>query len=251
VLLSFDVSMLAMFNCLDVKTSRPLRIPCCCGLYCGRFSNIKGSEYWKFIAALNILLFAEKLQDNIIDDNSFFSKVLLIIFNQSITKAGKDFPYAKIQISKGYNRILELEKIQSNAETIATAFSEMICSAISDTLDISAQQRKFFRAVCSWVYIIDAVDDRDKDIKHGKFNPFTNSFNPETVRTIINQLTDSCLTYDDNDFDYRSAEIILNKFIPDVTEKILCKKSLRLAQFISKTSVLLDLVLHRKIDYND
>jgi len=234
-LLSYDIALLAMVMNLDISNSKVSRFPC--PFYCGSFKGIKNNEDWKKIAALNLLLFAQKLNDDILDDNSALAKTLVLVYGRSIKRATRDFPVMAKEISEGYLRIVEDEEQCADAGKIALDFSKMMVLAVSSYLMVTEQQRKFISAISSWVYIIDALDDYDKDAKKKLYNPFVEegvrfdaylNSHREDIAEMLADIFANCLTYDDDQFDYASADILLNQFIPDVTQKVLCGVSLKL-----------------------
>jgi hypothetical protein len=145
-------------------------------------------------------------------------------------------PLMAKEIHEGYQQILSCEKKDSDAVTMATEFAKMIRLALSNNFNMSQQQIKIISAISAWIYIIDALDDYDKDVKTGSFNPFIIeglSFKKylnlywEQVNKILKTILGDCLTYDDKDFDYQTIEVIIKQFIPDVTAKIFNEVSLR------------------------
>jgi len=233
-LLSYDVALLSMLLDLDTSRAKFCYIPCpyC---YCGSFKNVKNDNDWKAIAALNLLIFTEKLNDDILDEKSWVAKIILKLYSIPINRAVKDFPAMAKEISEGYLRIVKNENQNADAITIANDFSQMICKSLSSYFSISEQQKKIILAISSWIYLIDALDDYDKDVRKKRFNPFVTAGMPfkkyiyshwENIIEIFDEIFENCLTYDDDNFDYYTAEVLLNQYIPDVTQKIFNSKSL-------------------------
>jgi len=233
-LLSYDISLLAMFLGLNTSCAKiPPILPC---PYCGKFENVKNSNEWKAIATLNLLLCAEKFRDDVHDENSLISKIALSLYKKPINCATGNFPHMANEITEGYERIVNLEKQNADAITIAKAFSEMMYSAMSIYFKISEQQKKLIFAISSWIYIIDAIDDYDKDKKRNRFNPFLIeemsykhyiNLHRESINETINNILVGCLTHDDDNFDYYSADVLLNEFMPDVSQSIINGVSLK------------------------
>ncbi|GHT40824.1 hypothetical protein FACS189437_06960 [Bacteroidia bacterium] len=125
------------------------------------------------MAALNLLLFELKLKDDIYDENSFMAKLLLKFFNKQTAKAKNDFPQLANAIQQGNNIILENEKANADAMTVAESFAQMMLD-ITDIINPMAETKSIIKGVSMWLYIIDAIDDYEKDLKCGNFNPFLN-----------------------------------------------------------------------------
>ena len=235
LLLSYDIAIIAMFLNLDIRHTKVFKLSCL--IYCGCFKSIPINKEWKLIAALNILTFAEKLKDNLNDDNSIFAIFTMMFFKQSIKNASKDFPIMAKTINEGYLRIVEYEKQNMDVYTMMYLFSEFMIKALKFNIDISKQQEIFIIAIAKWIYLIDALDDYNSDSKKKRFNPFVEEgvsyklyveMNRKYIVDIYNSIFRNCLTYDDNYFNYDAAHVLLYQFIPDITQNILNGISLKI-----------------------
>ena len=130
------------------------------------------NDEWKKIAALTLLLTAEKLRDDIEDENSFLAKFVFWAFSKSIKKAQREFPEMYSIIAAGYQKILADEKSNKNVIEIATNFSDLMegvykcIQSDGDPVRIA-----YIKAVSEWLYFIDALDDYEKDVEKRRFNP--------------------------------------------------------------------------------
>lgn len=149
--------------------------PTCNRLRCFGEKNKKRqftNDEWKKVAALTILLTAEKLRDDIEDENSLFAKIAFKIFEKSIKKAQREFPEMHSIIAAGYQKILADEKTNGNVIEIAADFSAMMESVYKCIRsDGDAVRIAYIKAVSEWLYFIDALDDYEKDVEKGRFNP--------------------------------------------------------------------------------
>jgi len=132
------------------------------------------TDKWKKIACINILLFAEKLRDNIHDDNSILARILSMIFSKCIKNARRDFPNIYSLIKDGYNLVLDDEKQNLGAPVISADFADMMINIIKDNFSLRDKDIKIIRAIARWLYFIDALDDYDKDARKKRFNPLSN-----------------------------------------------------------------------------
>jgi radical SAM protein with 4Fe4S-binding SPASM domain len=80
------------------------------------------------------------------------------------------------------------------------------------------------------------LDDYDKDIKSGHFNPFFIVNKPfkefvlihyKKVKDTISEILEAYQDFDEEGFNYYQLNVVLNEFIPEVTYKILTGKKLR------------------------
>jgi len=130
------------------------------------------NDQWKKVAALILLLTAEKLRDDIEDEKTLLSKIAFWIFSKNIKKAQREFPEMYSLIASGYQKILVKEKTNSSVIEIAAEFSALMESVYKCILsDGDAVRVSYIKAVAEWLYFIDALDDYEKDIEKQRFNP--------------------------------------------------------------------------------
>ncbi|MBR7186464.1 MAG: hypothetical protein IKD43_03135 [Clostridia bacterium] len=138
------------------------------------------------LGALNTALAYYKLTDDIEDGGKGRGKRLW--FQRGFTKARKRYP-ALVQLVETFMKeqaALERAKIAS-PDMAAEPTANMMRSlaeyfladmATSDALDL-------FYYLGKWVYLIDALDDFEKDGKKGAYNPFVLSFGKKTRGELI------------------------------------------------------------------
>lgn len=123
------------------------------------------------IAAINIFLTYEKLLDDKCDKNSLKTEFLLSLFKNIINKAKKKYPALYETIHLQYEEFRRLEKDNSSIEVLAESFSQFMQSIAIDEFGVNEYKLRILSDLARWIYIIDAVDDLDKDIKQNAFNP--------------------------------------------------------------------------------
>ncbi len=215
MLLSYDVATLAV---LMRAHKEPLCNPIACVGKCNCKADLFDNEIWKKFAAINILLAAEKMRDDIYDEGSFKAKMGSVIFKRSIIKAQNDYPEALKVIRGGYDKILVLEKNNSDVLSIGVEFADMMVSLVKTCFDAEEKQLKLIRSISIWLYYIDALDDYDKDVIKGRFNPLVLDnidFSQYTKRfyTTINK---------DLKFIFKDFSNIKNMLGNSYEDKILC-----------------------------
>ena len=72
-----------------------------------------------------------------------------------------------------------MDRAADSTANMLAEFSELVLGDKS-----SANTRNLFYAVGKWIYLIDALDDYDKDIKKGAYNPFVLTYG-EKSRTAL------------------------------------------------------------------
>ena len=122
LLLSYDVVIMGLLakshqnGCGD-------RLPCF-----GKRNNKTqfSDETWKKIAAINILLFSVKIDDDIHDEQSKKAKAAGVALKGVIKKARKDFPMFAELLDEGYRKMASLEEDRVDVRQICYVFSGMM-----------------------------------------------------------------------------------------------------------------------------
>lgn len=125
------------------------------------------------IASLNILLSAAKLEDDILDEQSFSSRAISLLLGGSIRRAKKNAPHMWQIISGEYAALRELERQKANIQALEECFARMMVRLAKECFGLADQERiAYLNTAARWLYFIDAVDDIDENLKEGTFNPF-------------------------------------------------------------------------------
>lgn len=137
--------------------------------------NILGeNKYIEYAADMNIILSNRKLIDNYKDDKSYISLLLSKLINTNkITDEAKN----KIEeIDEYLLNTLKLEHEKTdNLDAISHNFAK-ICEGIFDIYGNSPALKVLGYNIGKWIYIIDAFDDIEKDIKKNNYNPLLYRF---------------------------------------------------------------------------
>ena len=187
LLLSYDVTfllvvMLSVKNALPTfkKGRCPFNLTKRCH-YC-----VDCSSFLSFAAAVTVLMFYYKIKDNIAD-SGFFKRLLMRMI----------VPYASRLRKKAMRKYERLDSIisggmsrQAYTEANATDNTDKAAHESADTLgkifcyddaDNVALYR-FGYSVGRWVYLLDAADDIEKDLKNKSFNVFVNRYQIKTIQ---------------------------------------------------------------------
>ena len=235
MLLSYDVTILAI--ALHAHPS-----PTCNKLSCTGCKACKqeyfGNETWKKIAAVNILLAAEKMSDDIADEGSFKAKVGGVFYRSVIKKATADFPAIYSAIHEGYRSIQAAERENCDVLQIGERFAHMMAGILDAGFTVSPTVREYVRQISRWLYFIDALDDYDEDVKKHRFNPIARPDLPlssyvQTQYPQLQQLLQAlyagydalCMQLGNSPEDQILASILKNS-IPSVTSMVLHRQTL-------------------------
>lgn len=144
-----------------------------------RFYNNKPLDY---AASCNVILAYYKLLDNAEDDKSIKSKVMSLFLNRYIKdkalsnniKGFLDNLYAK-----------EKNPVSFSIDEISHDFAHLTGYLISNYFDDSAEFKETLYwlgyNIGKWIYLIDAMDDLEKDMKNNKFNVISSIYNKENI----------------------------------------------------------------------
>ena len=139
------------------------------------------------LSVANVLLTYWNIYDDTVDGGSAKKKAALRLFNKSYNKAKKDFPELDEMLAKRYGELRELE--QSNCgsiDRVAHAFAAL--SQDFATLILAEQANEYLKTLCynlgKWIYLIDALDDVQKDIMRHNYNPFVACYNAKTAQDL-------------------------------------------------------------------
>ena len=135
----------------------------------------------KTVACLNTLLTYYKLTDDILDEHK--GRISRAFFKRGYKKAKALHPDAAEIVKARMAELFEFEKAGcASLDMAADPFGLMIADLSDYCLGESATgyTRKLFYGVGKWVYLIDALDDYDKDVKKKNYNPFVSAYKAPT-----------------------------------------------------------------------
>lgn len=147
----------------------------------------------KYAAACNVTLAYFKLLDNVLDDKSALSKILsLFLKNYLKNENSVDFSKQTAYIRSSLEKLTAIERGENHSfDEVCDPFADLTGYLISSYLDDSfvMEDKDSCREsiywlgynLGKWIYIIDAWDDLEKDIKEKKFNVINKFFNPDNL----------------------------------------------------------------------
>ena len=140
------------------------------------------------LASLNVILTYYKLKDDVLDEKK--GGIKSSIFYNAYKKAKREYPQIDLTVKTCYERLLKLERENTDSiDIVSDCFAEML-KEISVVLfeDKSTEYtQNLTYAIGKWIYLIDALDDYDKDIKKQNFNVFYNVYTSSDYLTLIKE----------------------------------------------------------------
>ena len=155
---------------------------------------IKPNESLLYSTCVAAILSYYKFQDNINDAKNIFKKFFIriffpssLFFSRMRKKARKYYPELDEKIKESLLKLSELEKnkcksIDETASCFAGLMQEVVSFGLNglennNTIKIA---EIIGRHLGRWLYIIDALDDFDKDLKTKQYNPFIEYYGEKT-----------------------------------------------------------------------
>lgn len=130
-------------------------------------------ELTEKIARLNIILAYNKIKDDVIDNNK--GRLKRAFFKKAYRLAKKEEPELNAIVENRYNELLELEKNNCDSfDIIADPFGKMMQEVFKEIIKDKFNEdfAMLSYSIGKWIYLIDAIDDFDKDIKNNDYNVF-------------------------------------------------------------------------------
>ena len=161
---------------------------------------ILGNDALSYAANMNIALVYYKLLDDVADNKSLKSKTLAAILAPYKKKFSTPIQVINQVIQENLNTLslLEKEKNFSSIDEICHPFSLITANIfkrypyalLEDNEQIRENLFNFGYALGKWIYMIDALDDLEKDMTKGEFNPldFLYNKNQLTYKELLEQI---------------------------------------------------------------
>ena len=129
------------------------------------------------IAYLNVILARYKLSDDVIDGGK--GRLKRAFFNGAYKKAKNREPVLDEIVKTRYEELLGYERACSDSvDIVADPFGNMMKDVIKELAGEYADENVLTLSydLGKWIYLIDALDDFDKDKKKKEFNVFINAY---------------------------------------------------------------------------
>ncbi|MHB8963528.1 MAG: DUF5685 family protein [Saccharofermentanales bacterium] len=141
----------------------------------------------EFCAASSVIFTYYKLQDEILDAGSLNAKVAGVLLSKAYKKARNNFPATDKTIAEGIGRLAELERFPPDAKSYVIAadtfggiLRNLMAESFKRYFEEDAIKDKLVAGITllgaeigKWIYIMDAIEDYDKDKLSYEWNPFS------------------------------------------------------------------------------
>ncbi|ACM22879.1 DUF5685 family protein [Thermotoga neapolitana] len=192
------------------------------------FFTLKKVEYYQSesinrVAEIFVALLSEKMRDNYLDTKN---PIYLLV---------KSFLKKDPKISKLFDRFYTLERKKANFEELAKEQGRILGKILESTVEEEDQRRILYHLgvhLGEWLYIVDALDDFEKDKKKGVYNPLVEEYRDfERAKNAVKDVLEMCINEIWKAYDLlnlkRNRSILDNIMYlgaPAVTERIFMKQ---------------------------
>ncbi len=184
-ILNYDFTFLAMLlwdedQAPDYKCARCIASPFVKKTYC------VPSRTLQICAGYSIILAWWKLRDSVADESfikSLRDRFLAGVLKRAYKKAAKAYPVFEKTVRSSLDELRKLELAGSDSLDACADKFAMITSALATQADGDEKHRPLEQLLYHtgrFIYIIDACDDLEADIKTGSFNPVAKRFGINT-----------------------------------------------------------------------
>ena len=138
----------------------------------------KTNEFTEYAAAINMLLSYYKCEDDWADEHRKKAFVAAKLLHSKIKKIEKLYPVKCKVISENLARISKYEaENEQNLDLMSGLFGNIIAEIFAyrhDEWESSLRKIGFFLG--KFIYLMDAYDDVEDDVKKGNYNPFAKDY---------------------------------------------------------------------------
>lgn len=136
------------------------------------------NKFSDYAADMNLILTYYKCKDDWEDEHKKKGLILSHALKSKINEIEKKYPKKVAVTAKNLQKLSELEKEnETNLDLMAGLFGEIMAELFAyaeDEWETSLRKIGFFLG--KFIYLLDAYDDIEKDIKSGNYNPLKEAF---------------------------------------------------------------------------
>ncbi len=200
--LSYDMTFLILLltSLYESETTREMNR---CVTHPIRKHDTLCNEITEYVADMNIALTYHHLLDDWQDEKSILGLTGAKIIKHHYFNIEKKYPRQCDKIRESLSRLQECEKkLDNNIDTVAGCFGDLMSELFVYQQDMWEQNlRKVGFYLGKFIYILDAYDDVEKDIKKRSYNPFTKNFESESFDEYCGNLLNMMIAQCTNEFE--------------------------------------------------
>lgn len=154
---------------------------------------LKGGEILRQAAALTVLMAYHKAKDNAQDEHPVLGRSLQLTLMPAWRKAARNYPVYEDLISQHLKRLDALESGPPDLKA-AAIFGDLLADILAQAAPLATKDpaiqaglSRFGQHLGAWIYLLDAIDDRERDCNNGSWNPFA-PLGPDAAREQAREL---------------------------------------------------------------
>lgn len=176
--LSYDITFLALVLSSISSESCQTKSERCIAHPGKKHECIVDDNMVNYAAAMGVLLEYLKLADDWHDEHSIKALLGMLLLSRGYSRVKKAYKKQYVIIKEQLNLLSELEKSEcSVVDEAADAFAKILEALFTPDFITDTGLRRilewFGYNLGRWIYIIDAYNDLESDIKSGSYNPFS------------------------------------------------------------------------------
>ena len=174
MLLNYDCAFLFLLT-EALREGKPVYKPLRCAVHPLEKRAIVDHGGAEYAAAVNVMLGVLSLKDHAEDEKDPAGRAAAAILKKDYQKAREKYPEIAEKIEENLARLSAAEKAgESDIDKAADHFAVLLAEIFEGGAgeDSRWQMRALGYNLGRWIYLIDAWDDFNKDVKKGNYNPF-------------------------------------------------------------------------------
>lgn len=144
---------------------------------------IEMTEITDKLSLANVLLTYWNIHDDVVDGDKG-KKLIESVYKKYHKKAQPQVQALDDIIAKRYNQLRELEKGDCDSIDIVSDSFAMLSQDFCNFV-LGGKSSDYAQTLCynlgKWIYLIDALDDAQKDLKKGNYNPFVKCYKAQSM----------------------------------------------------------------------
>lgn len=145
------------------------------------------------LSTANVLMTYWNVYDDVLDSNSLMKRTALRSLKKYYFVAKESMPQMDEMLGKMYSALQELERSNcASVDKVAHSFASLSQEFCEQLLGGDANEH--VKTLCynlgKWIYLIDALDDVEKDLKNGNYNVFVNCYDVTDASQLGKHLDD-------------------------------------------------------------
>lgn len=187
-----------------------------CMLHPMKKHGVLTNEITEYASDMNIALAYHNFEDDYIDDKSMKGYVGTKVFQRKYKKIEKKYPRQCEVMKKKLKKLLEFEASnETNLDAVSACFGELMAELfIYQNDEWEGSLRKFGCYLGKFIYLIDAYEDLEQDLKNGSYNPFRRMHESEIFDEECKQILTMMMAECSNEFEklpiVRDVELLRN-----------------------------------------